>query len=625
MAELMQHVQQMDCRTAYENMCRANDEIERLQKQLDEMATEEGEDYAHDVSNVHVEEGNDSTTNEEAYSSDTKNNQLSSEKVDPSLLKEVNEMKDDTNIKAHGSWLNEGGKCSIEYLPNIKCYHMTLTTNDNQNSGNNIIPKWDDLQFTMSSIPHERESESDHSSQIKFYEMKLVHSSSSSSSTLLSLLLPTSQASNHQSNPTTATISTDSQSISLRIYLQINDSASMDIMDNLLGESIFSPVTTPIVHINHLHCRNCQSPINVHINESTIKSVLPLPSGYWDDIEDYLICYEGQAHVDFNTSSMNSIQRVALEDDAVVVLHKDDVNEGGSGSGSGVCTTRNVKGYGEHSALRNTNGRSEQVTSSQLWKDKAAMKGDRGNTITCSNCWSTLGFVSGHDSNTFRFYKHLLHCGSPSASPSVSPPLSVDRNVFCKYTCGSFLAREMVRYADSEAIYTFIVGVSDENDWTRLSKASEVVLLHMLGWDSALGSVNGKMSSSGDEDGDAVRFTKVLKVIYDETTDRGQHSSNQDDDSSGTKWTWGGMDLCCPPAKGNENEEQPLTTEPQVKATAVRIFLSTQEMTELKQALATGSEYFSDVVKDAIVMSKLGMPLNGCRHSASLSYLPVIN
>jgi len=326
------------------------------------------------------------------------------------------------------------------------------------------------------------------------------------------------------------------------------------------------------------------------------------------------------------------------------VLHKNDVNEGGSSNGSsgggtagGVCTTRNVKGYGEHSALRGGGGgtnKSDQVTSQQqqLWKDKSAMKGDRGNTITCSKCWSTLGFISGHDSNTFRFYKHLLHCGNyPSASPP-SSLLAVEKvNVFSKYTCGSFLAREMVRYADSEAIYTFIVGVSDENDWTRLSKASECVLLHMLGWDSALASVNGEMSGSGGGDGggevgNAIRFEKVLKVIYDETADRGQHSSNQEDDSNATKWTWGGIDLCCPPpSMGNENLEESFTTEPQVKATAVRIFLSTQEWSELKLALSAGSEYFSDVVKDAIVMSKLGMPLNGGRHSASLSYLPIIN
>jgi len=407
----------------------------------------------------------------------------------------------------------------------------------------------------------------------------------------------------------------------------------MDLMDNLLGieaGSLFSPVTTPSTDINHLFCRNCQSPIiTSNNNNSTIQSVLPLPSGYWDDIEDYLICYDGQANVDFNTSTMNAIRHVALEDDAVIVLHKDDVNEGGGG---GVCTTRNVKGYGEHSALQSGRGGGENIasmTSQQLWKDKSAMKGDKGNTITCSNCCSTLGFVSGHDSSTFRFYKHLLHCGTPSSSSSSSAAAVDKKNVFSKYTCGSFLAREMVRYADSEAIYTFIVGVSDENDWTRLSKASECILLHMLSWDSALVGVDGRLSNGGDCDGgDAMQFDKVLKVIYDETIDKGQHSSDQDDDADGAKWTWGGIDLCCPPPSSMGNDEEELfsfPTQTQIKATAVRIFLSTQEWTELKHALHSGSEFFSEVVKDAIVMSKLGMPMNGSRHSASLSYLPLVN
>eukprot|EP00984_Skeletonema_dohrnii_P016340 scaffold7239_cov123-Skeletonema_dohrnii-CCMP3373.AAC.2 len=633
MTELMQHVQTMDCRTAYENMCRAQDEIERLQKQLDEMEAEgdvddEADNDIDDVSIDHLEEGNDDCITSEIAYTDGENNTVSSE-IEPSPRNESKEVTEDTNIinikTAHGSWLDEGGKCSIEYLPNIKCYHITLTTTSLQSS-DSIVPNRDDLQFKMSPVPNPCEPKSDcSSSQIVFYEMRLVHSSSS---TLLSMILPGSQATNHQDGPT-ATISTDSQSISLRIYLQMNDSSSMDLMDNLLGMeagSLFSPVTTPSTDINHLCCRNCQSPIitrNDNNNESTIQSVLPLPSGYWDDIEDYLICYDGQANVDFNTSTMNAIRHVALEDDAVVVLHKDDVNEE-----DGVCTTRNVKGYGEHSALQNGEGENvASMTSQQLWKDKSAMKGEKGNTITCSNCCCTLGFVSGHDSSTFRFYKHLLHCGTPSSSSS---SMVDKKNVFSKYTCGSFLAREMVRYADNEAIYTFIVGVSDENDWTRLSKASECILLHMLSWDSALVGVDGKMSSGGGVGGgDAMQFDKVLKVIYDETIDKGQHSSDQDDDADGSKWTWGGIDLCCPPPSSsmgeNEDELFSFSTQPQIKATAVRIFLSTQEWTELKHALHSGSEYFSEVVKDAIVMSKLGMPLNGSRHSASLSYLPLVN
>jgi hypothetical protein len=689
MTELMQHVQQMDCRTAYENMCRAQDEIERLKRQLDEMGGEEGcvddddddDDADDDVSNDtvvvgtsashHLETTDDSTTNGPVSTQD-ENRKLSS-KIDASP-KEPTEMKYDTNImkRAHGSWLHEGGKCAIEYLPNIKCYHITLTTTTSTStthqSGAPIIPKRNDVHFNMSPLPKERQSNYSHSSQtIVFYEMRLVHSSSSSSTPLLTLILPACQPHKHHDGPT-ANISTDDHSISLRIYLQLidNSSSSVDLMDNLLGSmegSIFSPITTPVAFINHLSCRNCHSPIinktnnnnTKNKNNSTIQSVLPLPSGYWDDIEDYLICYDGQANVNFNTSTMNAIRHVALEDDAVLVLHKEDIIEGGCGSG-GVCTTRdNVKGYGEHSAVllgrrRKDNGASEMIptassssSSSQLWQDKSAMKGNKGNTVTCSKCCSTLGFVSGHDLNTLRLYKHLLHCGNPPPPSSLSSSSLKDdtKNVFSKYTCASFLAREMVRYAENEAIYTFIVGVSDENDWTRLGssmkKSCECVLLHMLSWDSALVGVDGGKMSGGD----VIRFEKVLKVIFDITTDRGQHSSGQEDDNDGTnKWTWGGIDLCCPPSMGDDNNEDEDVSQTAVamsqrqqtnnnnnnKATSVRIYLSTQEYSELKSRLTTGSEYFSEVVKDAIVMSKLGMPTVGNRiHSASLSYLPLVN
>ena len=258
------------------------------------------------------------------------------------------------------------------------------------------------------------------------------------------------------------------------------------------------------------------------------------------------------------------------------------------------------------------------------------MKGNRGNIITCSKCYSVLGFVSGHDSNTLRFYKHLLSCGDPfSSSPSSS---LTAKNSFSKYTCGSFIAREMVRYAESEAIYTFIVGVSDENDWTRLSRPSECLLLHMLSWDSALVGVDGRTRSSGNDDEEedgTIQFEKVLKVIFDETIDRGQHSSSgqEDEDGTSTKWTWGGIDLCWPPSLSNglDDNEGFSTTEPQTKAASVRIYLSNQEWSDLKRVLMNGSEYFSEMVKDAVVLSKLGMPENGNCHSASLSYLPLIS
>ena len=130
-----------------------------------------------------------SATNDKA-SIGEENSPLSSETLDSSLPEEPKEMKDDTNINiktAHGLWLDEGGKFTIEYLPNIRCYHITLTTSAQQSSNNTIIPNRDDLQFTMSPFPHERQSKSDRScsAQIAFYEMRLVHSSLS---TLLSLI-----------------------------------------------------------------------------------------------------------------------------------------------------------------------------------------------------------------------------------------------------------------------------------------------------------------------------------------------------------------------------------------------------------------------------------------------------
>ena len=638
----MEHVQRMDCRTAYENMCRANDEIERLKKEIDEM---EGGNDENEDGNVSKSDGGDlkvinesltdtiatvATNDEKSQdydhteeSSNAMNNLptgINNENRSQSELhpKEPAKPNKVTNIKkASGTWLDEGGKCSIEYLPNIKCYHITLTSN------NPIELNRDDLQFTMSPYKSLQQNQS---SEFVFYDMQLVHSSSSN--TLLSVILPANSPTNHQDRPT-ATISTDSHSISLRIYMQMMDSTSIDLMDNLVymrDAFIFSTNTTPATQMNHLYCRNCHSsPIimtndnNTSENNPTIKSVLPLPAGYWDDIEDYLICYEGQPSINFSTSTIESIPHIALEDDAVIVLHGQDVNVN-----TAVCTTRYGKGYGEHTALRGGGGEENVSSSQQLWKDKSAMKGGRGNTITCRKCWATLGFVSGHDTETLRFYKHLLHCGQPTCSLRKE-----EKNVFSKYTCGSFLAREMVRYAESEAIYTFIVGVSDENDWTRLSKSSECILLHMLSWDSALVGVGGEARNCGDGGDEAVRFEKVLKVIYDETIDRGQHdTSTEEDDPSRTQWTWGGIDLCCPPPSAMDNGEEErfaYSTEPQVKATAVRIFLSTQEWSELKHTLASCSVYFSEAMKDAIVMSKLGLPLNGSRHSASLSYLPLLS
>ena len=54
---------------------------------------------------------------------------------------------------------------------------------------------------------------------------------------------------------------------------------------------------------------------------------------------------------------------------------------------------------------------------------------------------------------------------------------------FADHTCGSFLAREMVRYTKSDAAFAFVVRLSDENE--RMSTGAhpgECILLGLGGW-----------------------------------------------------------------------------------------------------------------------------------------------
>jgi len=107
-------------------------------------------------------------------------------------------------------------------------------------------------------------------------------------------------------------------------------------------------------------------------------------------------------------------------------------------------------------------------TSSRAWRDMAASRGGGANrSVTCANCCSTLGYVSDRDADTYRLYKHLLDCGGPDdiGGRRRRPASS---SSFADHTCGFFLAREMVRYAKSDAVFTFVVGLSDENGQGRV-------------------------------------------------------------------------------------------------------------------------------------------------------------
>lgn len=748
LVELMQHVQTLDSHEAYRRMCLVQDEMQRLKSlelgggEMPHHNQPQQQQQQHELNHTDkaiqnedksvitngVGEAKLSNATTECKSDEIRN-------TAPNLINEDHVIESETpppvqtsNLRrVSGKWLQKGGKISIEYLPNVKCYRVVLLKSPSTTSTEEGVD-----MFSLNGIPksqHELQCTITHQNVQDdgvhdYFEMKLYQrqhdtfascpSSFATSSLdcdeeqtlLLAMSLPTLRHSslNKQVDASTilpnVNISLDANSISLRVQLKqhedqstaMTNTESENLVDTLVGvdasSSSFSPnVATNALDLDYLRCRSCQhrllrdaattttaeinndtacqndNPANVTPTPTTattsmIQSVLPLPSGYWDEISDYLICYDGQASVDFTSSSTSAIARIALEDDAILVLHRLDLDE----MGGGVCVLDASLGggYGEHTmegnhrkddiSNRDSMGSKGDVGEApfRVWKDKAAVNGMRSKVATCASCYSTLGYVSEHDTDTFRLYKHLLDCGKENdgdgshVRSDCGDAEPVGRSAFMKHTCATFLARELVRYAESDAIYTFIVAISDVNDWTRMGRRNPgaCVLLRTLGWDTPMSTMEGgarmdgpaEEESSGDLNNYPLSFQKVVKVIFEVVTDRNVLTSPQTSNGDNPmEWTWGGTDFCCPPprlssasnASGLRNDEMAVQT----RASSVGIFLSEREWCELKDELHRSSDYFTAAVSDAFVMTKLGVlpPTTSDRkQAAKLSFLPLV-
>ena len=189
----------------------------------------------------------------------------------------------------------------------------------------------------------------------------------------------------------------------------------------------------------------------------------------------------------------------------------------------------------------------------------------------------------------------------------------------------------MIRYAENDAIYTFIVGVSDQYDWTRVHRPGPCILLHLLSWDSPMATVEGSSINSDvareDDIHDAsLHYHKVVKVIFEEVP-FGKNVELSTNNNSIMEWSWRGADFCCPPnANASAGLDDMSSTSLQAKASSIRIFFSQQEYSELRDTLVSGSQYFSNTVKDAVVMTKLGLPTSDNeQNTASVSFLTLAN
>lgn len=175
-------------------------------------------------------------------------------------------------------------------------------------------------------------------------------------------------------------------------------------------------------------------------------------------------------------------------------------------------------------------------------------------------------------------------------------------------SCSSFLAREMVRYAESKAIFTFLVILNDESTTSGIthSPSKKCLLLRLVSWDT-------NMATDTLPSSERLDFGRFAKIVFEETTL--DHTMNTDDL---TKWVWGGVDLCCLPpgqegvasqeklsSQDSSQQESVLPTDGQIST--VKLQLPPDEYDLVLQELSESKKYFSKAVTKATILMKMGV------------------
>jgi len=417
----------------------------------------------------------------------------------------------------------------------------------------------------------------------------------------------------------------------------------------------------------------------------TIDRVLPMPSGRYDDIfPDYMICYPGQPVVDIGTTAttLGVREGCLLQDETTVVLHAKDVD------GASVSTKK--PGYGhdayedsifESLALPDT-GVSDETAPSQSndmlkriskadptavirgirpWRDSVG-----GATLACDLCSSTLGFAQ-EEGQSYRILKHRVQWKTSQECDDAvededcdeGEDKKVETKVEAKLsssTVSDFIAHEMIRYAETKAIFALQVLCEHRHQPRRqqqpsfLATTSETVSsssagtnsclwLRLLSWDTR--AATGKDCWVDDDSGkqhyetDGTEWNmdwyRLVQVMYEEETVATTiPTSSTPDGGEWMSWTTA-KDWCCPPPvptatkavkedeDSNDNAKEALKESPTNATTAddgttpvpptsvVRLWLSPEEYEELRRALETGSNfYYSDEVKRATIAAKTG-------------------
>jgi len=260
------------------------------------------------------------------------------------------------------------------------------------------------------------------------------------------------------------------------------------------------------------------------------------------------------------------------------------------------------------SDIAQSRANSEDVTyrGNRDWRDAVG-----GATLCCNLCCSTLGYVSIAEPDACRVLKHRVRARSNVDGKFVDHFLDI--------TCGSFIGKELIRYSESQAVFTFAVfGCQSNGDVDRC------LLLKVLSWNTVMAT----KSSDGELD-----FRRVVKVVFDEA-DAGLLSASTTADGENDDpmtFSWGGVDLCCPPnrqamnsntsgERNQEAQEMKMGQETKVTKASVNLYLSSDEFEELRDELVDNNKFFSTALSSATVMLKLGVGGDERSGKPSLSF-----
>lgn len=268
-------------------------------------------------------------------------------------------------------------------------------------------------------------------------------------------------------NSSLLTIRRGSESLELHLLGQIRDTPTVNIA-NKGGISVriayepnsvaypdeFLGTQLTLSKNQELVCRSCNHRL---LPAGTIEKVLPTPSGRWDEMDDYLICYPGQSSVDFS-ATVESQTGVLFYDDTCLTLHQDDLLKQGT---CVLCIPPEENNPPVCTGLDRGIHRWEPLV--------------QGASISCSCCCRVLGVIPVDASNkTARLWRHRVQ----------------DTSIL------QFCVQELIRYAETKAIF----GMQLQTN------TNDCLNLRLLSWDSR--SANNLQDLPG--------LKRTTKMIWEE-------------------------------------------------------------------------------------------------------------